>query len=44
MSGAVVERSEKNAFVTSDKGFLSDGKATEKGQFHSSSNVSLSPR
>lgn len=33
MSRAVVERSEKNAFVASDEGFLSNGKATEKGQF-----------
>lgn len=33
MRVAVVERSEKNAFVTSDKGFLSNGKATEKGSF-----------
>lgn len=42
--GVVVERSEKNAFVTSDKGFLSNGKATEKRQFHSWSNVSYSPQ
>lgn len=31
---AVVERFEKNAFVTSGKGFLSNGKAREKEQFH----------
>lgn len=40
----MVERSEKNAFVASDKGFLSNGKATEKRQFHSSSNVSYGPQ
>lgn len=36
----MVEMSEKNAFVTSDKGLSSNRKVTEKGQFHSSSNVS----